>query len=177
MFLTGHDFEIFVGVQKQMWWYHTGLDATHPFTSKWYTWPFLVRPIWLYTNSFVNGKVANIYAMGNPFVFWFGFASVLVSAYWAVVKRNLKLGLVVFSYAIFFVPWAAAPRIMFLYHYLPSVPFLAIATGYVLRKNTSWIMPVLGILLITYIYFYPHWTGIPVGKTWDMSFYWFKSWR
>ena len=136
MFLVGgHTLKTFVDVQKQMWWYHTNLKATHPYTSKWYTWPFLIRPIWLYTSGVVSEKVSNIYAMGNPAVFWVGLVSVLVSLYYSFSERDKRLALVVFSYLVFFVPWAVSPRIMFFYHYLPSVPFMAMAIGYVLRKN------------------------------------------
>lgn len=177
MFTTGHGFNIFIGMQKQMWWYHTRLKATHPYTSPWYTWPFLIRPLWLYTSGIKDGFVANIYAMSNPIVSWFGVFSIVLCAYDALILRSKKLFLIVFSYLIFFVPWAFSPRIMFLYHYLPSVPFLCMAIGFVLRKNLKLVLPVFCIALIVFIYFYPHWTGIPVPTTLDNSYYWFTSWR
>ena len=176
MFTTGHDVATFIEMQKQMWWYHTGLDATHPFTSPWYSWPILARPIWLYTSDLGGGKVSNIYATGNPVVFWFGLFSVLLSTYFAVTEKNKKLAWVVFSYLIFFVPWALSPRIMFLYHYYPSVPFMAIATGYVLRRFRKLIVPVFILALITLIYFYPRFTGIPVSTGLDTSYRWFEGW-
>lgn len=177
MFLTGHGLDTFWGMQKQMWWYHTNLRATHPYTSPWWSWPFLLRPIYLYTSDEVGGVVSRIYAMGNPFVFWLGLASVVISASIAFVERNKKLALVVFSYLAFFVPWAASPRIMFLYHYLPSVPFLVIATAYVLRRAPKFILPYLLICLVVFLYYLPHWTGLPVPLWLDKSYYWFTSWR
>jgi dolichyl-phosphate-mannose-protein mannosyltransferase len=176
MFLTGHSFDIFIGVQKQMWWYHTQLKADHPFTSMWYTWPFLARPIWLYTSGLIKSKISNIYAMGNPVVFWFGFLSVFYSFSYAYYRKSKRLALMIFSYLVFFVPWAASPRIMFLYHYLPSVPFMAIVAGYVLRRNLKLVMPVFLLAFIVFIYFYPHWTGIPVTEAIDDSYHWFKTW-
>ncbi|KKR57029.1 MAG: glycosyl transferase family protein [Candidatus Woesebacteria bacterium GW2011_GWC2_40_30] len=121
--------------------------------------------------------VSRIYAMGNPFVFWFGIASVAVCAVYAYLEKNKKLGLVVFSYLVFFVPWAASPRIMFLYHYLPSIPFLAIATGYVLRRNPKLIFTYFLIVLLMFFYFYPHWTGLKIPLWLDRSYYWIASWR
>lgn len=177
MFLTGHNLSIWWEMQKQMWWYHTGLRATHPYTSSWWSWPFLIRPIYLYTSDEVRGTVARIYALGNPLVFWFGLASVAISAVFAFVERNKKLGLIVFCYLIFFVPWAVSPRIMFLYHYLPSIPFLAIATAYVLRRNHKLIFVYLIICLLVFIYFYPHWAGLQVPLWLDRSYYWLPSWR
>ena len=177
MFLTGHTLDIWWGMQKQMWWYHTRLKATHPYTSSWWSWPLLVRPIYLYTSNEVEGMVSRIYAFGNPVIFWFGLASVLISLVYSFLERNKKLALVVFSYLIFFVPWAASPRIMFLYHYLPSIPFLAIATAYVLRRNPKLIIGFLTIGLLAFIYFYPHFIGLKVPLWLDTSYYWFSSWR
>lgn len=177
MFLTGHDIGTFIGVQKQMWWYHTRLEATHSYTSSWWTWPFLVRPIYLYTSDVVNGMVARIYAMGNPIVFWFGVLSVFLSAFIAFVERNKKLGFVVFSYFLFFASWAASPRIMFLYHYLPSIPFMAIIIGFVLKRFPKVIIPFLTVSLIVYLFFFPHLAGLHVPVWLDKLYYWLPSWR
>lgn len=177
MFLTGHGIDNWWGMQKQMWWYHTGLKATHPYQSMWWSWPLLLRPIYLYTSDEIGGTVARIYAFGNPIVFWFGFFSVLASAIYAYAEKNKSLAVVVFSYFIFFVPWALSPRIMFLYHYLPSIPFMAIATGYYLRRNPKLIYWVFGISLLVFIYFYPHYTGLRIPLWLDQSYYWFSNWR
>lgn len=177
MFLTGHDLGTFIGVQKQMWWYHTGLEAEHAYTSSWWSWPFLARPIYLFTSDEIGGMVSRIYAMGNPTVFWVGIISVITSGVIAFVERNKKLGLVIFSYFAFFVPWALSPRIMFLYHYLPSIPFLSIALGYTLARYKKYMLPVLIIATISFIYFYPHYIGMNIPLTLDKSYYWFTSWR
>jgi len=177
MFLTGHNLGTWWGMQEQMWWYHTGLRATHPYSSPWWAWPFLIRPIYLYTSDEIHGMVARIYAFGNPFVFWFGLSSVVLSLIYAFMEKNKKLGLVVFSYLIFFVPWALSPRIMFIYHYLPSIPFLAIATGYVLRRNPKLIIPMFTTTSLLFIYFYPHWAGLHIPLWLDKSYYWVSSWR
>ncbi len=177
MFLTGHNVETWWGMQKQMWWYHTGLRATHPYTSPWWSWPLLGRPVYLYTSDEIGGFVSRIYAMGNPLVFWFGFASIAACLFYSYFEKNKNLAFVVFGYLIFFVPWAASPRIMFLYHYLPSIPFLAIATAYVLRRNLKLAIWYLAIGLLLFIYFYPHWAGLPVPLWLDKSYYWVSSWR
>jgi predicted membrane-bound dolichyl-phosphate-mannose-protein mannosyltransferase len=177
MFLTGHGFDIFIGDQKQMWWYHTRLRATHAYSSLWWSWPVMARPIWLYTDSLADGRVSNIYAMGNPIVFWTGFAALVSTAYRALVERSKKLGWVVFSYLVFFTPWAVSPRIMFLYHYLPSIPFLSIALAFVLRKNPKLVPYFLISSFLLFFYFYPHFAGIEVPRSLDNSYYWFESWR
>ncbi len=181
MFSSGHTWLNFIDTQKQMWWYHTGLVATHPYTSPAWSWPLLLRPIYLYDGpqELIGGEntVARIYAFGNPIVFWFGLFSIVISFFIAYRQRNKRLGFVLFSYLIFFLPWIASPRIMFLYHYLPSIPFLAIATGFVLRtfRKSIFYFVIIGILF--FLYFYPHWAGIRIPEWLDTSYYWFDTWR
>jgi dolichyl-phosphate-mannose--protein O-mannosyl transferase len=174
---SNHNIQTFIDVQKQMWWYHTNLKATHAYSSMWWSWPFLIRPVWLYTSGAINGAIANIYAMGNPIVFWFGAVACAMSAYLAYAQRDKRIGMVVFAYLAFFASWAVSPRIMFMYHYLPSIPFLAIASGYILRKYPKMIPVYFSIALITFIYFYPHFTGMKIPLWLDRSYYWFDSWR
>lgn len=169
--------DMFLDTQKQMWWYHTRLKATHPYTSMWYTWPFLVRPIYLYTSDEIKGEVARIYAIGNPIIFWGGIISITTITILALKEKNKKLGIIVFSYLVFFTPWALSPRIMFLYHYLPSVPFMVIAIAYVLRRFNDWKIPFILLAFMVFIYFYPHLAGLKIPLQLDSSYYWFSSWR
>lgn len=177
MFTTGHGLDIWWGMQQQMWWYHTGLHATHPYTSAWWSWPLMARGVYLYTSEEVGGVVSRIYAIGNPFVFWSGLAFVILALLRSFFEKNKQLGLIVFSYLIFFVPWAASPRIMFLYHYLPSIPFMCIAIAYFLRKYPAMLISYATFATLLFIYFYPHWAGLPVPLWLDKSYYWIASWR
>lgn len=177
MFQTGHSWDQFVEVQKQMWWYHTNLDAEHPYTSPAWAWPLLLRPIYLYDGQIVDGLIAKIYAFGNPSIFWFGLFSIILSIFISAREKNKKLGFVVFSYLIFFLPWIASPRIMFLYHYLPSVPYLAIASGFILRRFPRISIYVFILSFGLFVYFYPHWIGMRIPLWLDESYYWFDSWR
>lgn len=177
MFASGHSWEQFLEVQRQMWFYHTNLKATHAYTSAWWSWPLTLRPVYLYTSEEIGGMVSRIYAFGNPALSWFGILSVLLGFYYAFVLKSKKIALLVFSYLIFFVPWAASPRIMFYYHYLPSLPFLGIISAFALRTNKKFIVPVLIIFVVFFLYFYPHWAGLKVPLWLDKSYYWFSSWR
>ncbi len=175
MFTFGHNLETFWGMQKQMWWYHSGLNATHPYTSAWWSWPLTLRPVYLYQN-YKDGIVANIYAHGNPFFFWLGGLSVVLSLFVAIKKRLVVYLVLVFSYLVLFTPWAISPRIMFLYHYLPSVPFMAIILASLLKRIKWLLLPSL-VIFLAFVYFYPHWSAIFVPEWWDKSYYWISSWR
>jgi len=174
--MSGHDFSIFWGMQKQMWWYHTRLVATHPYSSTWWSWPLLLRPIWLYTSGETN-TVANIYGMGNPVVFWGGLASATISLKYIFSEKRKKLLLVLGAYLAMFTPWAFSPRIMFFYHYFPAIPFMCMLIGFVLYKQKKFIAPFLVLSLILFVYFYPHWAGIPVPLWLDHSYYWLPAWK
>jgi dolichyl-phosphate-mannose--protein O-mannosyl transferase len=76
----GHTLHDMVVTQHAIWRYHADLNATHPYFSKWYTWPWLVRPTWYYFNS-DGGWVRGMVAIGNPALWW---VSVPASA-WALV--------------------------------------------------------------------------------------------
>lgn len=176
-FLSGHNFAQFIELQKQMWWYHTGLTATHPYQSSWWSWPLLLRPIWLFVQD-KGAFVSNIYAMGNPFVFWGGLVALGVIGVMGVIKRQKKLLFVFAAWGLFFLPWALSPRIMFLYHYLPALPFLSLALGWFLSlQNKKLVTCYLLLVTVVYLFFFPHWTGIFVPKWLDELYYWLPGWR
>lgn len=69
----------------RMWTYHskTVADSTHPFSSHWYEWPVMYRPLYYFSNTLENGMVQGISSFGNPAVWWVGipaFAFVLAFA-------------------------------------------------------------------------------------------------
>ncbi len=90
MFLMGYSFNDLVELQKQMWYYHTHLVATHEFASKWYEWPLNLRPVWYYVAYPEEGMIASIFASGNPPVFWAGLVAVVVSGWEAVRKLGSR---------------------------------------------------------------------------------------
>ncbi|GEM_PF-363405 len=173
-----HDWDIFWGMQRQMWWYHTGLVATHPFTSPWWSWPVMSRPLWLYTSGVVDGVVGNIYAMGNPIIFWSGLVALIYALFQALKNKDKKLLFVVAAYCAVFVPWAFSPRIMFLYHYYPAIPFLVLGLAYSLSKlKNSRLMLFLTVSLLIFVYFFPHLTGMKIPVALSDSYYWLPGWR
>lgn len=62
--------------QQSMYAYHSALNATHPFESRWFTWPFDVRPVWYYMGGELpQGMAASIACLGSPLAFWGGTAA------------------------------------------------------------------------------------------------------
>ena len=181
-FAQGRNFGNFWHLQQQMYWYHTRLEATHPYQSPWYTWPINLRPVYYFLENYDN-HVAKIYALGNPAFFWGG----LIALWFAIVlifqKLDFRLLFLIVAYLAFFLPWAVSPRIMFLYHYLPSIPFLTLLLGFLLSKlwqNRLGKISTICFLLLAislFIFFYPHVSAWPVTLGWDEKYYWLGSWR
>jgi dolichyl-phosphate-mannose-protein mannosyltransferase len=71
--------QLVINEQVSMYTYHAGLTATHPYSSFWYEWPLMTRPLWYYTGrAFLPASSASdIYAFGNPVVWWTGTAAAL----------------------------------------------------------------------------------------------------
>ncbi|MBI2596019.1 phospholipid carrier-dependent glycosyltransferase [Candidatus Daviesbacteria bacterium] len=170
LFLQGDGLDIFWGLQKQMWWYHTGLKATHDYASPWWSWPLNLYPVWYFVEYHKNNTISNIFTSGNPALFWVGSGAILVSIwdFWKTKSHGLFISLL--GFFVFWLPWAVSPRIMFLYHFSPSVPFLSLILGYQIhmatgRKNDKLLLGIiLGLIVLGFIFVYPLLTGIPLPK-------------
>jgi dolichyl-phosphate-mannose--protein O-mannosyl transferase len=85
--LTGPsvNYNAVVNLQFAMFNYHATLTATHPFSSVWWTWPFMVSPhgyvpLWLWVTDLPNNIRSTIAVLGNPAVWWVGFAGIIAIA-------------------------------------------------------------------------------------------------
>jgi len=133
-FLQDHSINQFMELQAQMYWYHTNLKATHDYASAFWSWPLNLYPIWYFVD-YQKDTIANIFASGNPALFWVGSVAIILTTYQAIKKKSSSLLLIIALLLIFWLPWAISPRIMFLYHFSPSVPFMCICLGYQLGQD------------------------------------------
>lgn len=175
------------GLQNQMYSYHTNLKATHDYSSPAWTWPFNLYPVWYYVQYYPNGLTSNIFASGNPLLFWFGFGSILViiwdfiatfrSKSLLIKTKKKSLLVILLGFLGFWLPWFGSPRIMFLYHFSPSVPFLCLALAYQLAemykepKQRTIFYTLLILIGISFVLVYPMLTGIPLPKNLMLSFF------
>lgn len=188
-------------LQNQMLSYHTNLVATHDYSSPAWSWPLNLYPVWYFVEYHQNGLVSNIFASGNPVLFWMGVGAILITLYDFIVsskKRKSTIAhemnteshnqsivfsdrdrflIVLLGFFAFWLPWLFSPRIMFLYHYSPSVPFLCLSLGYqidlMLRLKKSRIIgiSILALVLIGFLLIYPMLTGIPLSREWFIKFF------
>jgi len=191
--LAGRSLIEVMNLQGSMYGYHSTLNATHAFSSPWWTWPFMPRPLWLYVSYLSNSAKSTIVLMGNPLVWWVGFTCVIgISAFalFKIVKTKGKrlgeIGLPAIFITIFFffqwVPYAIISRVTFIYHFYVNVPFLCLAAAYFISKywSNKWVK----VAAIAYFagtvamfgLFYAVISGMPASNSWSDSLKWFGSW-
>jgi Gpi18-like mannosyltransferase/predicted membrane-bound dolichyl-phosphate-mannose-protein mannosyltransferase len=136
-------------LHAQMFGYHFGLQAGHPSSSPWWSWPLDLKPVWFYGHDFDGRRVAVIYNGGNPILFWAGIPAICWCAVQAWRRRSPALVLLVVAFAFQFLPWTWIERATFQYHYLTAVIFAMVAVAYVVDEMLrSWSYRPLGIAFL-----------------------------
>ncbi len=172
--------------QFTMYNYHSTLDATHPYSSTWYEWPTMVRPVFYYSNALGNDIYQGISAFGNPFVWYAAIPAALFTLYQAFVKHKPAAGFLSIGFLAMLLPWTLVARCTFLYHYFPCVPFLVLMIGYTALYLKKKMKPRYFYLLcaaytlaviVIFMMFYPVISGMPVSGSYvDTFLRWMDSW-
>lgn len=173
-----------VEAQKTMYNYHSDLDATHPYGSKWYQWPIMYRPIWYYSSVVSDTVREGISAFGNPLVWWAGIPAFVFMLVLIAVKRDRKAAFLSIGYLSQYAPWFIVTRVVFIYHYFPSVPFITMMLGYSMylivqkfpkMKKAMYVYAALAVIL--FCMFYPVLSGTPTTIHYVKTFLkWFENW-
>lgn len=173
-FLSGHTFAQFQELHWQMWNYHTSLIATHSYESTPSQWVLALRPIWYHVERF-RGFISNIYNHANPAIAWLG----LIAIVDLIRRKDYKISLALISYLSFLIPWTISPRIMFNYHYLPSITFLVMILAYWINLiPRNYLRPIISIIILTFIILWPMYTGTKAPQEyWDIIFSIFPTWK
>jgi dolichyl-phosphate-mannose--protein O-mannosyl transferase len=183
--VPGHDVSDIWRYQGQMYRYHKDLRATHPFSSPWWEWPAIIRPIWLYMGEGLpEGKIASIVSMGNPAIWWLGALLMLALLFFPVLRRNAALPFILLGFFSQYLPWVLVPRITFIYHYYGCVPFLILLIGAFfcgLEERDSpyarWMWVYVLAVLFLFAMFYPILSGETVSRFYVARFLrWLPSW-
>jgi len=170
-FQAGYSLEYWWELQKQIYWYHTKLPATHSFASAAWMWPFCGGGLWAHTSSNDAAKTTvNIWAMGNPVIWWAGVSAVLFAAYRVITTGDRRHTYILAGYLAFWAPWLLSPRIMFIYHYFPSLPFLYLLLAYQLTQmGRRWMIGYLVAAGIAFVIQYPFVTAIEMPQSWNIA--------
>ena len=169
--------------QKTMFGYHSGLESTHDFSSMWYEWPIMKRPIWFYSGTVGNLK-EGISSFGNPLVWWVGIPAFVMVLYYGFVEKDREGRFLAIAYLSQYLPWVFIGRVVFIYHYFPSVPFVVLMIGYCMKKFVEYkpklksaVFVYVGLAVALFVLFYPVLSGVAVEPEFvDNYLRWFKSW-
>ncbi|MFH0802245.1 MAG: glycosyltransferase family 39 protein [bacterium] len=183
----GHGLKDIWSYQQHIFNYHKNLKATHPFSSNWWSWPLMIKPIWYYGGQkFIPAdKVLSIVSMGNPAVWWSGILAVIAAIVLGIKKKDWMILAVLVGLAAQYVPWMLVPRLTFIYHFFASVPFMIFCLVYVIRHLEE-IYPVvrrlvpayLGLVFLLFLMYYPILSGMLVSKSYVEHFLrWFPGWN
>ncbi|HIR87095.1 MAG TPA: glycosyltransferase family 39 protein, partial [Candidatus Limivicinus faecipullorum] len=119
--------------QKYMFNYHSTIQATHPYSSRWYQWIFDIRPILYYLQYLPNGMRSSFGAFVSPALCWGGFIGLFALGYLAIGRRDQRAAFILLGYLAQLVPWIFVSRLTFEYHYFPCTVFLVLTMGYIFR--------------------------------------------
>ncbi len=176
--------EKIIEAQKTMYNYHSHLEDTHYYSSKWFQWPIMFKPMFYYSGEISETLHEGISAFGNPLVWWAGIPASLYMIYLMYKERDRKAAFLVIGYLSQYAPWFLVSRIVFIYHYFPSVPFITVMLGYSMYKladnnevykKASYVYTALAICL--FILFYPVLAGKAINPDFAVRWLkWFESW-
>lgn len=157
--------------QSFMFNYHSGVTASHPYSSRWYQWILDIRPILYYLEYGVNGTRQSFGAFVNPILCWAGLLALVVLGYEAIAKRDRRAAFILIGYLAQLLPWVFITRITFEYHYFACTVFLVMALAYVIELmrqwNPRWRIYAVGIAVLcvaVFAMFYPALTGVTVNN-------------
>ncbi|MFD0958312.1 phospholipid carrier-dependent glycosyltransferase [Paenibacillus chungangensis] len=181
----GYTLKALVDYQVNMFNYHSGLVSSHPYSSYWWEWPFMKRPVWYYSGAgLAEGMKSTIVAMGNPLIWWTGIAAILATIPLSLKRKDKAMYMVWIAFLAQYVPWMLVPRETFLYHYFAMVPFFILSVVYIVKVAEEKWRPV-GYVRVVYVIaaavlfllFYPALSGMTVPASYVNDILrWFPSW-
>jgi dolichyl-phosphate-mannose-protein mannosyltransferase len=168
----------FVELNAEMYRSNQRLTAEHPYSSEWYTWPFMDRAIFYWVKN-----TAHIYLLGNPLVWWGSTLAVVIVLANLIVTGIRKTDPVVLlllgAWLLNFLPFIGIGRVMFLYHYLTALIWAILLLAYLVDRLKRPQRPALAIAtlaLIGFIWFAPLSYGLPISTEALRMRRWFSSW-
>jgi len=170
-----------IELTQQMYWYHSSLTAPHPAGSPWWSWPFVLKPVYWYFGASTGGDNAYIYDAGNVVLYWAGLVAFCWCAVAAIRARSVSLAFVVFAGLAQYVAWIPIGRVLFFYHFFTVLPFylLALAAGLAYLWETGRARLMVGYVAAAaaaFAYFYPFISAQPFPGSQAGMFFILPTW-
>jgi len=177
--LTGQSFSVAGMVQRnlELLKSHAGFtDWRNPADSRWYTWPFLWRPITLHHADIADGYRRVTSTVGNPLVWYATTGAFLLTgveaghaAYqWLIHGRGagsaiFTRGLLLLAAALLMLQWMLTNRESYIWHYMGSYTLGLILLGdrvsWFARREPLAVAVILLVVAAIAIFYAPVWTN------------------
>jgi dolichyl-phosphate-mannose--protein O-mannosyl transferase len=180
--LQGHGPADVYKLQWEMLGYHSNLRVKHPYSSPWWSWPLISRPLWLTVNALPEEKVSTIASMGNPLIWWVGIIFVILIVENAVRDRNDTSIFIAATFLFQWVPFSLLRRVLFNYHFYINVPILIQAVTLYLYgswrdgEKRKMVVAYLIATAAAFALFYPVISGHPIPDQYRLLLRWLPSW-
>jgi dolichyl-phosphate-mannose--protein O-mannosyl transferase len=181
----------FFASQRRMIAIMTGVSATHPYSSLWFQWPVMTRPVWyLFHVEGAGGAqwgaahpAQAVVAMASPLVLFAGEAAILAAAWRWIVRRETDAMIVTVAFFSQYLPWTLNPKgLEFFYYYFPPLlcagPALALAFFQRARPRNLLALGFLVLAGLLFVFFLPVLSAqFAVDPDAFSNRIWFASWR
>ena len=174
-------FSKFIDLNAELYASNARLGASHPYTSQWYQWPFMNKPIFYWNGD--DG--ARIYLIGNPFIWWL--STIAVIYFLIFFFRNFRTlssnyYILTTGFLANWLPFIFIGRVMFLYHYFTSLIFAILILVFLLdkskfAKNKIAFNAILTGSMILFLFFSPLTYGFPIPDWYYNLLVWLPAWR
>jgi len=180
-FLLGHSLRDLAQFHAFMFRFHSTLTASHPYQSRWWSWPLLLRPIWYEFEEVQKGFFRGVLAIGNPAVWWVSLGALAYLAREALRRRDAVATFIVGGFLVSYLPYAFIGRALFLYHMLPALPFMAMAVAVAatrVRAALGETVPLLYLAVAAawFVAYYPILAALPIAADRFYRLMWFGTW-
>lgn len=167
---------------KDMYTYHSTLTEGHNFSSHWYTWPIMIKPVWYYVSYLGGGIRGTIVGIGNPAIWWFGIIAMLFVLAKSLIKRNKECLFILTFILCTWLPYLFIDRAMFMYHFFPTLPFIMLAIVALVKwitekiKSNSFYIFYVAVVILLFFIFYPVISGMFTSEDYINSIKWLSTW-
>jgi dolichyl-phosphate-mannose-protein mannosyltransferase len=176
--------------------FHTGLTESHPYEANPWSWLVMGRPTSFFydapSDCGAKSCAREVLALGTPILWWIGtIAIAVVIGYWikSLVNRAIDPAatIVTLGIAAGYLPWfAMQERTMFSFYAIVFEPFMILAVVYCAKLlldsglkpavSQSIVGSLFALIVLSFLYFLPLYTGQTITyDDWKMRM-WFDSW-
>ena len=193
---SANPFIAWLNYHSEMLSFHTGLTESHPYEANPWSWLVMGRPTSFFYDSpndcGAKSCAREVLALGTPILWWMGtIAIAVVIGFWikSLVNRTTDsaANIVVIGIIAGYLPWfAMQERTMFSFYAIIIEPFMILAVAYCAKLlldsglkpsvSQSIVGGLFALVVLSFLYFLPLYTGQTITyDQWKMRM-WFDSW-